>query len=147
MNKKIVMIIITILMLVITNTTIITSASTDEQTENSNKITETFNMCRIESNGKTITDVITLPYGRSGRGLLLLKAFYYTSDSTTVIHTMQKTITITGPHALEIYRRGIFENFQLPLPLPGFIGTWEVTPVRNLALSGLAFGVTVTYYT
>jgi len=118
------------------------------------KVTETFNLCRINSSGYGYS--IYIPAGISGKGILFLVADYFgLNNTTTSIKTLQGTLTIKGEHEIfvgKVKPRIIkfLEDFHLPIPR--FFGAYQlgqplVGYIGPLSFEGYGMGVEITYYT
>ena len=116
------------------------------------EVTETFSLCHINSSGYGFAVYVNA--GVTGKGLLFLNAEYLGSENTTtIIKTLQGTLTIEGEHEIfvgKVKPRIIkfLENFRFPIPR--FFGEYELPPLANygdIYFKGYGIGVEVTYYT
>jgi len=116
------------------------------------EVTETFNLCHINSSGYGFA--VYIPAGITGKGLLFLSAGYWgLENTTTTIKTLQKTLTIKGEHEVFVGKLKpriikFLENFRLPIPR--FFGEYKLPQMANygdISFKGYGIGVEVTYYT
>jgi len=115
------------------------------------EVTETFNLCHINSSGYGFA--VYIPAGITGKGLLFLSAGYLSlKNTTTTIKTLQETLTIKGGHEIfvgKVKPRIIkfLENFRLPFPR--FFGEYKLPQMANygnIYLNGYGMSVEITYY-
>lgn len=116
------------------------------------KVTETFSLCHINSSGYGFAVYVNA--GVTGKGLLFLNAEYLGSENTTtIIKTLQGTLTIEGEHEIFVgkLKPQIIKFLEdLHLPIPRFFGEYELPPLANygdIYFKGYGIGVEITYYT
>jgi len=116
------------------------------------EVTETFNLCHINSSGYGFA--VYVGAGITGKGLFFLSADYSgLENTTTTIKTMQGTLTIKGEHEIFVGKLKpriikFLEDFHLPIPR--FFGKYTLPPLANygdIEFNGYGMGVEVTYYT
>jgi len=118
------------------------------------KVTETFNLCHINSSGYGYS--IHIPGGITGRGLLFLSTSYFgLENTTTTIKIPKETLTIYGEHDIALGKvkpRIIKFLDDFRLPISRFFGAYNLGQpftgyMGPLSLEGYGIGVEVTYYT
>ncbi len=149
------MLIIGIIALFLVATVPLVSATADRVIESKiggEKVTETFNLCRINSSGYGFA--VYFRTGVTGKGLLILSADYLgLNNTTTTIKTPKETVIITGEHEIFVGKLKpriitFLEDFRLPLPR--FFGKYtlpQMASYGDIDFNGYGMGVEVTYYT
>ena len=116
------------------------------------EVTETFNLCRINSSGYGFA--VYVGAGITGKGLFFLSADYSgLENTTTTIKTLQGTLTVKGEHEIfvgKIKPRIIKFLDDFHLPIPRFFGKYTLPRLANygdIEFNGYGMSVEITYYT